>query len=176
MRKIQFGALVVISIALFAGAATAQKKTPKRPVPKKPPANKPLVAPLEVRTAREKVEIQRDNVVGFADKLGPIAQSIEVLDASAAAKRLSKEGIAKNEVTKQKFIAILRNIRNDLSLLESEFRTKPVLKKYLPNVEGVTDIAASAEDLAVAGKFVASKDPLREITKKLTDALAVIPR
>lgn len=175
MRKIQFGALAVISIALFAGAATAQKKTPKRPV-KKPPASKPLVAPLEVRTAREKVEIQRDNVIGFADKLGPIAQSIEILDASAAAQRLSKNGIAKNEVTKQKFIAILRNIRDELALLESEFRTKPLLKKYLLNVEGVTDMAVSAEDLAISGKFVASKDPLREITKKLTDALAVIPR
>ncbi len=175
MRKIQLVALAIISIAIFAGAATAQKKTPKRPV-KKPPATKPLVAPLEVRTAREKVEIQRDNVIGFADKLWPIAQSIEILDASAAAKRLSKDGIARNEVTKQKFIAILRNIRNDLSLLESEFRTKPVLKKYLPNVEGVTDMASTAEDLAMAGKFVASKDPLREITKKLTDALVVIPR
>ena len=175
MRKIEFVAVAVLSLTLFAGVVTAQKKTPKRPV-KKPSATKPLVAPLEVRTAREKVEIQRDNIIGFADKLGPIAQSIEILDASAAARRLSRDGIAKNELTKQKFIAILRNIRNDLSLLESEFRTKPVLKKYLTNVEGIMDMAVAAEDLAITGKFVASKDPLREITKKLTDALVVIPR
>ena len=37
-------------------------------------------------------------------------------------------------------------------------------------------MAAKSEDLAIAGKFVASKDPLREISKKLTDALVVIPK
>lgn len=175
MRNISLGAAIVIGITLFAGAATAQRK-PKKPAPKKPPVTKPLVAPLEVRTAREKVEIQRDNVTGFADRLGPIAQSIEVLDKAAAAKRLTKDEIARNEATKQKFIAILRNIRNDLQLLESDFRTKPVLQKYLTNVEGITDMAAKSEDLAIAGKFVESKDPLREISKKLTDALVVIPK
>ena len=56
MRNISLGAAIVIGITLFAGAATAQKK-PKKPVPKKPPVTKPLVAPLEVRTAREKVEM-----------------------------------------------------------------------------------------------------------------------
>lgn len=172
----KFGAAVVIALTLFAGAATAQKKPVKKPVPKKPPVTKPLVAPLEVRTARGKVEIQRDNVTGFADKLAPIAQSIEILDKAAAEKRLTKDEITRNEATKQKFIAILRNVRNDLSILESEFRTKPALQKYLPNVQGITDMATSAEDLAIEGKFVASKDPLREISKKLTDALAVIPQ
>ncbi len=175
MRNISLGAVVLIGIALFAGAASAQKKS-KKPTPKKPPVTRPLVAPLEVRTAREKVEIQRDNVSGFADKLAPIAMSIAVLDKAAAEKRLTREEIARNEATKQKFIAILRNIRNDLSILESEFRTKPVLQKYLPNVAGITDMATKSEDLAIAGKFVESKDPLREIVKKLTDALVVIPK
>jgi hypothetical protein len=30
--------------------------------------------------------------------------------------------------------------------------------------------------LALAGKFVAAKDPLRDVTAKLTDTLAVMPR
>ncbi len=176
MRHMKFGAAIVIALTMFAGSATAQRKPVKKPGTRKPPVTKPLVAPLDVRTAREKVEIQRDNVTGFADKLAPIAQSIEILDKAAAEKRLSKDEIARNEITKQKFTAIIRNVRNDLSILESEFRTKPTLQKYLANVEGITDMATEAEDLAIAGRFIDSKDPLREISKKLTDALAVIPR
>lgn len=173
MRHTHFGAAILIAFVLFAGAATAQKKTTKKPVPKKPPVT--LVAPLEVRAAREKVEIQRYNVSGWATKLGPIAQSIEILDKAAAEKRLNKEEIASNEATKQKFIAILKNVREDLSVLESEFRTKPALTKYLSAIEGITDLAAKAEDTAISGKYFASRDPLRTISAKLLDTLTLMP-
>lgn len=168
-------AAVSLMFVAFAADAAAQKK-PAKPAPKKPPVTKTVVQPLDVRVAREKVEIQRDNVNGFADKLLPIAQSIEILDKAAAEKRLGPDGVAKNEGTKQRFIAILRNSRNDLTALESEFRTKPVLQKYLPNVKGITEQALAAENTAVAGEFVKSIDILREIVIKLTDALAVIPK
>ena len=59
---------------------------------------------------------------------------------------------------------------------ETEFRTKPVLQKYLPSIDGITDLSAASEDSAIAGKFVAAKDPLRDISKKLADTLAVLPR
>ncbi len=167
--------IAVFSLFVYASDAAAQKK-PAKPTPKKPPVTKTVVQPLDVRVAREKVEIQRDNVNGFADKLLPIAQSIEILDKAAAEKRLGPDGVAKNESTKQRFIAILRNSRNDLTALESEFRTKPVLQKYLPNVKGVTEQALAAENSAVGGQFVKSIDILREIVIKLTDALAVIPK
>lgn len=175
MKKIQFGALVVISIAFFAGAATAQKKTPKRPV-KKPPASKPLVAPLEVRTAREKVDVQLSNVNGFVNKLGPAAQNLETADADAKAGNLKPATVAKIEVKKKEIVEAIRNIKEGLSILESSFRTKPVLQKYLNSIQGISDLAAQSEDFAIAGKFVAAKDPLRDITKKLIDTLSLLPR
>ena len=164
-----------LSVLIFAADAAAQRK-PAKPAPKKPPVTKTVVQPLDVRVAREKVEIQRDNVNGFADRLTPIAQSIEVLDKAAAEGRLTPDAVAKNDATKQKFIVILRNIRNDLTMVESEFRTKPTLQKYLPNVKGVTEMALLAENEAIAGQFTASMKPLRDIVIKLTDALAVIPK
>lgn len=159
---------------MLAGAASAQKSRPRRAQPAKPPVSK--VAPLDVRTAREKVEIQRSNVSLFIDVLGPIAQAIENADAAARAGRLSPSAVQKNEQDKRRVIAAIRNLRVGIAELESDFRTKTSLRKYLPTIQGSTDLVASSEDLALAGKFVAAKDPLRDVLKKLIDTLNVMPQ
>ena len=176
MRHFQIGAMFVIAIAILTGTANAQKKTVKKPTTKKPPATQPVVPPLDVRAAREKVDVQLGNVNRFVDVLGPIAQSIEDLDASARSRRLPKATLDQNEANKQKVIAAIRNLKAGLLTLESEFRTKPVLAKYLPSIQGITDLASESEDSAIAGRFVAAKDPLRDVAQKLTDTLAVLPK
>ncbi|MBK6749498.1 MAG: hypothetical protein KA956_00275 [Pyrinomonadaceae bacterium] len=175
MRHIHFGAAFVIGLTLFAGAATAQKKTTKKPVPKKPPVTKTVVPPLEVRVAREKVDTQLGNVNRFVDVLGPIVQSIEDIDAESRTKRLPPSTLATNEANKKKVVEAIRNMRAGLAILESEFRTKASLSKYLPSIQGITDLAAASEDSAIAGRFIAAKEPLRDVAKKLTDTLAAMP-
>ena len=59
--------------------------------------------------------------------------------------------------------------------LETEFRTKPDLKKYLPSLQGISDLAGQSVDSATAGKFVASVTPLRSVQQKLNDTLALMP-
>ncbi len=170
MKRIQLLVIAAILLAICAGAADAQRR--RTPV-KKPPAT--VVPPLDVRAAREKVDNQLANVNKFIEVLGPIAQQIEDLDAQAKSKPLRKDIAGQNEANKQKVIAAIRNLKDGLATLESEFRTKTVLQKYLPTIQGITDLAAQAEDSAIAGKFVAAKEPLRGIAKKLTDTLAVMP-
>ena len=175
MKQLKFIVSAVLLLTIFAAAADAQKKSTKKSSVRSASAVK-TIPPLDVRTAREKTETQRDNVNFWIDKLGPIAVTLESLDATYAKKRPTASTAAKQEENKKKFVAMLRNLRDDLAMLESEFRTKPALRKYLVNVDGVSNFAAQAEDSAIAGKFVASKQPLREASKKLTDALAVMPR
>jgi hypothetical protein len=176
MNKLSLSLAAVLSLVLFAGSGYAQRKTTKKPAPKKPAPATRIVPPLDVRTAREKVEIQADNLKLFVDVLGPIAQGIEDTDEAAKAKPLPPKAAEKNKVNKQKVIEAIRNLRSGLAVLETEFRTKPVLQKYLPSINGITDLSAESEDSAIAGKFVAAKDPLRDIAKKLADTLAVLPR
>ena len=176
MRHLRTAVLAILTLAIFAAAANAQKKPVKKPVPKKPTTAKVTVPPLDVRAAREKVDVQLANVTRFIDVLGPIAQGIEDLDASSKAKRLPKATLDQNEANKQKVIAAIRNLRDALATLESEFRTKPVLAKYLPSIQGITDLGSRSEDSAIAGRFVAAKDPLRDAALKLTDTLAVMPK
>ena len=69
MKLFQPAAMFVIAIAIFTGTANAQKKPVKKPTTKKPPATKTVVPPLDVRAAREKVDVQLSNVNDFEKKL-----------------------------------------------------------------------------------------------------------
>lgn len=176
-REFRITAVALAALLAVTGTASAQKKSTKKTPSKKTtpaPATK-IVAPLDVRAAREKVEVQHDNVNLFVDKLGPIVQSIETLDESARTKRLPQASIDRNEQTKKSVVAAIRNLKQGLSNLESEFRTKTALQQYLPRIEGITDLVSRSEDSALAGKFVASKEPLREVVKKLNDTLTALP-
>lgn len=176
MRAIKFLALTGMAVVLFAGAATAQKKPVRKTPVKKTSAPTRVLPPLDVRVGREKVEIQLANVNRFVDVLGPIAQGIELLDDSARTKPLPQATADKNEANKQKVVVAIRNLKAGISDLETEFRTKPLLQKYLPTIEGITDLGAGSEDSALAGKFVAAKEPLRNVARKLTVTLAALPR
>ncbi|MEQ1643286.1 MAG: hypothetical protein ABL959_07600 [Pyrinomonadaceae bacterium] len=166
---------LIIGISL-AGAATAQKKSTKKPAPKKPTPNIKVVPPLDVRAAREKVENQLSNVNDFVTKFGLTAQALETAEADRVAGKLSAKTAASIEASKLRLIDTIRGLRTGLSDLESEFRTKTALQKYLPNIQGITELVERSEDYAIAGKFVMAKDPLRDIAAKLTDTLAVLPK
>lgn len=166
---------MVIGISL-AGAAAAQKKPTKKPAPKKPAPAVKVLPPLDVRAAREKVDIQLSNVNDFVTKFGPIAEALEMAEADRVAGKLTAKTAASIEASKLKLVETIRGMRKGLSDLESEFRTKASLQKYLPNIQGITELVERSEDYAIAGKFVMAKDPLRDISAKLTDTLAVLPK
>jgi L-fucose isomerase-like protein len=111
----------------------------------------------------------------FLERLGPITQNIEAVDKDAKAKKVKKESIDQNEVAKQKVITAIRGVRDGLVSLESEFRTKPDLKKYLSTIQGISDLAGQSIDSAMAGKFVAANAPLRSVQQKLNDTLTAMP-
>jgi hypothetical protein len=176
MKRIQCLVLVSIVLALFAGAAEAQKKPGT--TAKRPPVTKTIVPPLDVRAAREKVGNQLANINQFVDILGPVAVGIETLDqqSQSKSKRPTRAALDQNNANKQKVIQAIRNLKAGLSDLESDFRTKPLLQRYLTTIQGITDLAAKAEDSALAGRFVAAKEPLRGVASKLTDTLAILPK
>ncbi len=161
--------LPILLLAVAALTFTAAGQRTRRPAPKPTPYMNAVVA-----QAKQQTENQLSNVNRFIDVLGPIAQNIESLDAQNRVKPLSKDAYAANQANKQKVIAALRNLRAGLVSLETDFRTKPLLKRFLPKIQGISDLAASAEDSMLAGKFVASKDPLRDIPLKLSDTYAVL--
>jgi len=169
--------LLVLTTAL-AVSASAQKTAKKQPAHRTPTTNtktSSTLPPLEVRAARVKVSNQLYNLTAFVNRFGPIAQNIEALDNDARNNKIKKESIDKNESDKQKVIAALRGLHDGLVSLESEFRTKPDLKRYLPNIQGISDLAGQSIDSATAGKFVAANTSLRNVQQKLNDTLTAMP-
>jgi hypothetical protein len=170
MKHLQIIVFSLIIMSIFAGAAQAQHKSVKKASARSSTASKSVLPPLDVRAAREKVSNQLANVNRFVEVLGPIAQSIETLDDSGRSQSLPA-----NEENKQKVITAIRNLKAGLTDLEADFRTKPNLQKYLSSIQGITELAAEAEDSAIAGRFVGAKEPLRNVAQKLTDTLKVLP-
>lgn len=163
--------IVVILAALPAAAQRKRKPTPPKPTPI---PVKLTVSPI-VSVAKQQVSNQLYNVNIFVDKMGPIAVAIENADKQASARRLRKEDVDANEANKKKLIAAIRGLRDGLVALETDFKTKPQLAQYLTKIQGISSLCARAEDNAIAGRFVASKDPLRQIALKLNETLAVLP-
>lgn len=169
--------LTLLSFLLLAltlsGYAQRTRRTTPRPTPKPTPVRN-TVNP-EVTAAKQKVANQLHNVNVFVDRMGPIAVAIENADKDAAARRLRQTEIDANNVNKEKTVTAIKGLRTALVNLETEFRAKPLLAAYLPKIQGISALAAQSEDSAIAGKFVASKDPLRQVALKLNETLAVLP-
>jgi len=173
MRVARF--LVVLSILPLTFVLTASAQKTRKPVPRPTPTPyKSTVNPV-VSAAKEQVGNQLYNVNVFIDKMGPIAVVVENADKEASAGRLKKEARDANEINKKKIVAAIRGLRDGLMALETDFRTKPLLAQYLPKLQGISTLSAQSEDDAIAGQFVAAKDPLRQIALKLNDTLAIMP-
>lgn len=172
MKTIRSTAFFALALAIFAVSADAQRirRPAPRPTPKPTPAVNAVVA-----NAKHQVSNQLHNVKVFVDRMGPIAVGIENADRDAAARKLKQSDIAVNEANKKKVVAAIRALQEGLVALETDFRTKPQLAAYLPKIQGITSLCAQSEDEAIAGRFVASKDPLRDVILKLNDTLAVMP-
>lgn len=165
---LRISTIIFFGIAMFCGVADAQKKGSKRPAPKPTPGA--FTQTLEVRLAKEKVSNQVFNLTQFTSKLGPIAASLES-DSKATNSKLVKQ----YETNKAKLVETIRGVRAGLVSLETDFRSKPSLRRFLPQIGGITQLGAESEDLAYAGKFTESRRPLLNALQKLSDTLAVMP-
>ena len=175
MKITRYLLLTIAATMLLGIAAHAQKTPPRRTTPRTTPARPSTLPPLDVRAARVKVDNQHTNVSLFVQKFGPVAQALEALDAEAKTKKVRKEILDKTASDKQRLVTTIRGIREGMIKLESEFRVKPSLKKYLPTIQGIGELAGQAETSAIAGRFVASNTSLRSVQQKLNDTLTAMP-
>lgn len=163
-------AALFLCLAFSSVSTHAQKRKPARRT-NKPATN--AASGGEVKNEAEKVSTQIKNVSKFVYVLGGVANGIEDIDKNS--RKISRAALDQNEENKQKLIQTIRNLRAGLAALEVEFRTKPALKNYLTQINGITDISGTAEDEAAAGEFVQSGKTLLLVIEKLADTLAALP-
>ena len=129
----------------------------------------------EIKAGADKVSIQIKNVSKFIYNLGGVARVIEDLDRDIAAGKTSRNATDLNNKNKQAVLASIRNLRAGLVALEIEFRTKPALKNYLFQIQGISDLSGTAEDQATSGQFTESGKTFLLVIEKLADTLAALP-
>lgn len=174
MRLIRFTAFLALAISFSAISADAQKK---RPTPKATPKPTAVRTTSNAVVSSTKLEVsnQLHNVNVFVNRMGPIAITMENMERDASARRLDAKQKAKYDENKMNVVNAIRDLGQGLMKLESDFRTKPQLSSYLSKIQGISTLSAQAEDSAIAGRYVASKEPLRQVAMKLNDTLAALP-
>ena len=158
----------------FSAEAQKRRSTAKRAV--KPAATAAKSANIfEVKQGAVKVATQLKNISRFIYNLGSVARVIEDLDRDIAARKASRNANALNAKNKQTVVTTLQNLRAGLVALEIEFRTKPALRNYLAQIQGISDMAGLAEDQAADGQLTESGKTLLIVVEKLSDTLVALP-
>ena len=101
-------------------------------------------------------------------------KGIESADQASRSRDASPAATEQNERNKAKVKESLRNIREGLDRLESDFRSNPQLRSYFGYVSGVARISETAENQAAANRFDEAGRSLVKAAHQLADALAAM--
>lgn len=174
INKYLIKSAVVFTFLICLTFSVSAQRNRKRTVKPKTTPN-PAVSVTNLRPGAEKVSIQIKNTTKFLYNLGSIAKGIEEIDTAVKERKASREIADKNTEFKRNVLQSIRNLRAGLVALEVEFRTKPELKPFLFQIQGISDISGTAEDQAIAGQFHESGRTLLFVVEKLADTLASMP-
>lgn len=175
--KLAIALVCLLSLSL---SVAAQKKRPTttRRTTTKPAATTTTTNTtnnLEIKAGADKVSIQIKNVSKYIYTLGGVARVYEDLDKEIKAGKASRAAGDTNAKIKMAVVRSINNLRAGLAALEVEFRTKPALKPYLANINGITEMSGNAEDLANGGQMIEAGRMLLSVVEKLSDTLAAMP-
>ena len=176
-KKLRKIAVVFACLQCLTLSANAQKRKAPSKRTKAVTTTVPTTAlpSSEIKAGAEKVSIQIKNVSKFIYILGGVAQGIEDLDKDVKAGKVSRTASDQNTKNKQAVISTISNLRAGLIALEVEFRTKPALRNYNFQIQGISDMTGTAEDQASAGQLRESGKTLLLVIEKLADTLAALP-
>ncbi len=102
---------------------------------------------------------------------GPIANQLESAGELVQRNQASQTLVQQTAEGKAKVTAKLKEFRENLDLLEIQFRTTPALQRHYIKLAGVAAGAAKAEEQANANQFNQAGRSLVGVVNRLTDVL-----
>jgi len=164
--------ICVLLLSISAPAQTRSRTTTKRPASSRTQRGSADQAAGQARsTGAARVADQIKNLTRFVYLLGGVAKGIEQVDEAAKKNEASPTALQQNEQNKTTVKTSLRNVREGLDQLEIYFRSTPELEGYYLKLAGSASGAATAEDLAAAGRFDQAGRTLLGVVNRLTDVL-----
>lgn len=175
MKKILNTRVLVISLFAFALVLTSVIDVSAQRSSRARRAAAAAKNKADLKKGAEDVAIQIKNITKFVFVLGGVANGIEEIDKDVRAGKVSGEIARKNEEFKSNVRASVSGITTALIKLENDFRTKPALRKYLLDIEGVAARGRIAEDFSGRGRFTDSGKELLMVVERLADVLVAMP-
>lgn len=176
LNLIKFSAIFVCLLCAAFPAQAQKRKTTTRKAKTTVAANTTApTATVEIKSGAEKVSTQIKNLSKFIYKLGDIAINTENLQQEITAGKASRNAPNLYQKNKQAVVTSIKDFRAGFAALEIEFRTKPALRNYLGQIQGISEMTGLAEDQAASGQLVESGKTLLMVVEKLADTLAVLP-
>jgi hypothetical protein len=118
----------------------------------------------QINAARIKLADQIKTLSRFLYLYGRFSKDLELSGAQAGASDVTAR-------TRASLLASLKNVREGLDQLESQFRFTPGLERASAMLNGAAQHAADAEASASAGHFDQAGRTLVEVVTQLTDVL-----
>jgi hypothetical protein len=168
--------IVPICVLLLTTPALAQTRS-RTTTTRRPASTRNAKSPADDSVAQArttgatKVADQIKNLSRFVYLLGGVAKGIEQIDEAAQKNEASPTALQQNDQNKATVKNSLRNVREGLDALEIYFRSTPGLEGYYRTLVGSASGAASAEELAAAGRFDQAGRTLLGVVNRLTDVL-----
>ena len=128
----------------------------------------------ELQLGRERIAQQVKTLSQFLYLLGGITKGIESADQASRDRMASSVTIDQNQRNKAKVKESIRNVRQGLEKLETDFRINPALRNHYTHVVGVAAIGETAETQAAADRFDDAGRSLLKAINQLADALAAM--
>jgi hypothetical protein len=144
----------------FGQARTRRTSTPQR----RRATSTPRLDATKTNAARIKLADQVKTLSRFLYLYGRFSKDLELTGAQSGSSDLAAQ-------TKASLIASLKNVREGLDQLESQFRFTPGLERPYNLLRGAAQRAADAEASATAGRFDQAGRTLVEVVSQLTDVL-----
>lgn len=167
-RSVTF-AFVCLLILPASALAQTRSRTTK---PSTRTAKATAAAADEIRNqAAAKVADKIKQLTQFVYVLGGVAKGIEQVDQAVAKNEGSPAVVDQNNKSKASVKSSLENVRAGLDQLEVYFRGTPEVEGYYLKLAGSASGAATAEDLAAAGRFDQAGRTLLGVINRLTDVL-----
>ena len=173
MKKAVIIVLVCI-ITVLCTTVDAQRRSRKAPRRSTSTAKAAEKSAIEIKAGRDRIAAQIKALTQFLYLFGGIAKEIESADKATTGLDPSSTSIAQNKASKTRIRGSIRNVREGLDKLETDFRLSPTLRSYYPYISGVAIIGETAENQAAANRFNDAGRSLLKVVERLADALAAM--
>lgn len=152
-----------------ASLAQTKKRTQRRRAPAAEPAPKPTV--IDMRPEALAVAEQLKNVSKFIFIYGKIVNGLEVAEEQTKRGQMTPAAAAKNKQTREALIASISSLRTGIEGVSKTLQANSRMQVQYLKLSYASEATASAEQLAIAGRFDDAGKALVTAVERLTDTI-----